>query len=184
MPLFLASAAAASLQHLAYPQQLAWKTARVRDALAGAGLASPHVLPAIGCEPPWRYRNHMRFSVDREGRAGLTARGSRRILPLTDCPIADVNINAALKAVAGEQLARPQMLVRCGEATGQMMLQPAPSAEVRERLTQHGMEVRDESMEERLLGVPFRIRPSSFFQTNTRQANRMAETGAGAHAAR
>jgi 23S rRNA (uracil1939-C5)-methyltransferase len=163
------------LQHLAYPKQLVWKTMRVREALVAAALAAPDVAPALGCEPPWGYRNHMRFSVDREGRAGLTARGSRHILPLVTCPIANASINAALEAFGGEELARPQMLARCGESTGQVMFQPAPSMEVRERLTARGEEVCDDAMEERLLGVPFRIRPSSFFQTNTRQANRMAE---------
>ncbi len=163
------------LQHLAYPTQLVWKANRVREALVAAGLAAPNVLSAIGCEPPWGYRNHMRFSVDREGRAGLTSRGSRHVLPLGACPIADASINSGLEAFAGEVLARPQMLVRCGEATGQMLLQPTPSEEVRGKLAARGVQVCDDVMEEHLLGVPFRIRPSSFFQTNTRQANRMAE---------
>ncbi len=163
------------LQHLTYPRQLAWKTERVRDALVAAGLSAPHVLPALACEPPWHYRNHMRFSVDRQGRAGLTERGSRNILPLSACPIADANINSALVAFGDEQLMRPQMLVRSAEASGQIMLQPTPSATVRERLEACDLVVRDDSMEEFLAGVAFRIRPSSFFQTNTRQANRMAE---------
>jgi 23S rRNA (uracil1939-C5)-methyltransferase len=163
------------LQHLAYPKQLEWKTARVRSALVAAGLADPPVLPALGCEPPWHYRNQMRFSVNRDGQAGLTLRGSRHVLPLAQCPIAHPHINAALEAFAGEALLRPQALVRCGDATGQVLIQPPPSDAVRRRLAAQGLEVRDDTLEERLLDVPFHIRPSSFFQTNTRQANRMAE---------
>jgi 23S rRNA (uracil1939-C5)-methyltransferase len=162
------------LQHLKYPAQVAWKTGRVREALSAAGFTAPEVAPALGCDPPWGYRNHMRFSVDRDGRAGLTARGSHRVLPLVSCPIAHPRINAALAVLAEERLSRPQALVRCGDATGQMLMQPAPSPELAERLASAGLAVREDEMEEELRGVRFRIRPSSFFQTNTQQANRLA----------
>lgn len=163
------------LQHMAYPAQLAWKTERVRAVLAAAGFAGAPVAPALGCDSPWGYRNHMRFSVNREGQAGLTARGSHRVLPLRACPIAHPRINDALNALAEEHLPQPQALIRYAEATGQMLLQPAQSEQARERLRAHGLDLRDGEMEEGLGGVLFRIRPSSFFQTNTRQANRMME---------
>ena len=162
------------LQQMAYPAQLAWKTERVRDLLRGAGFAEPPVRPAIGCEPPWGYRNHMRFSVDREGRIGLTARGTRRLIPLHECPIAQPAINTALAALAREPQRPPQALVRVGVATGQMLIQPAPLPATRDRLEAAGLVIHDETMEEDLGGARFRIRPSSFFQTNTAQANVMA----------
>lgn len=132
-------------------------------------------MPALGCESPWHYRNHMRFSVNREGRAGLTARNSHRVLPLRACPIAHPRINDALALLADETLSQPQMLIRYGEASSHLLLQPAPPPELRARLEAAGLNVRETDMEESLLGAPFRIRPSSFFQTNTQQANRMAE---------
>jgi 23S rRNA (uracil1939-C5)-methyltransferase len=162
------------VQQMSYAAQLAWKTERVRDLLRGVGFAEPPVQPAIGCEPPWGYRNHMRFSVDRDGRVGLTARGTRRLIPLTNCPIAQPRINDALAALAQTPQPRPQALVRYGVATGQMLLQPAPASETRARLEAVGLDLHDETMEEELGGVRFRIRPSSFFQTNTGQANEMA----------
>jgi 23S rRNA (uracil1939-C5)-methyltransferase len=163
------------LQHMAYPAQLAWKTERIRDLLVAAGFERPPVLPALGCAPPWRYRNHMRFSVNREGQPGLTARGTSRVLPLRECPIAHERINAALGALADSPHPRPQLLVRYAAATGQMLLQPAQTPEVRARLEGLGLDVRDESIEEGLQGHLFRIRPSSFFQTNTAQAHVMAD---------
>lgn len=175
------------LQHLAYPAQLAWKTRRVADLLAAEGFAGVEVRPAIGCEPPWHYRNHMRFSVDREGRIGLTARGSHRVIPLRACPIADPAINAALAALAQTPAPRPQVLIRHGTATGQTLIQPAPDDATAARLRAAGTDLRAESLEERLApaaergdagdageAATYRIRPSSFFQTNTRQANVMA----------
>lgn len=163
------------LQHLRYDAQLAWKAARIRDLLASAGFSDPQVLPAAGCEPPWHYRNHMRFSVNREGDAGLTARHSHRVLPLRSCPIAHPRINVALSVLRDEPLPRPQVLIRVGAATEQVLVQPAPSPSVRERLLAAGFNMRYDTFEEEVRGECFRIRPSSFFQTNTPQANLMAE---------
>jgi 23S rRNA (uracil1939-C5)-methyltransferase len=162
------------LQHMDYAAQLTWKTQRMRSLLAEAGLANAPVQDAIGCDPPWNYRNHMRFSVNREGRVGLTARGTSRVLPLTHCDIATESINDALAILARHELPRPQALVRYGVGAGQMLLQPAPSGELREELEALGVELRDQEFEEELAGQRFRIRPSSFFQTNTAQANVMA----------
>lgn len=161
------------LQHMSYPAQLAWKTTRVAAALTLVGLDAALVLPTLGCEPPWGYRNQMRFSVNREGRAGLTARHSHRVLPLTHCPIAHPRINTALAALAEETLPQPQVLLRYADATGQMLLQPAPSRETRERLAAAQVDLRESDMDEMLGSAMFRIRPSSFFQTNTRQAEHM-----------
>lgn len=163
------------LQHMDYTAQLEWKRHRVADVLHDAGFESPPVEPAIGCESPWGYRNHMRFSVNWEGRPGLTARGSHRILPLRACPLAHPQINVALAILAEGALARPQVVIRYGAATGQMLIQPRPSGDALTQLHAADLDVRDETIEEDMGGERFRIRPSSFFQTNTTQANRMAE---------
>ncbi|HEX3270516.1 MAG TPA: hypothetical protein VHR15_07690, partial [Ktedonobacterales bacterium] len=162
------------LQHMDYAAQLAWKTERMRSLLADVGFTDALVRPAIGCNPPWNYRNHMRFSVNREGRVGLTARGTSRVLPLTSCDIAAEHINDALAILARHELPRPQALVRYGVGTGQMLLQPMPSGDLRAELETLGVELCDHEFEEELAGQRFRIRPSSFFQTNTAQANVMA----------
>jgi 23S rRNA (uracil1939-C5)-methyltransferase len=162
------------LQHMDYATQLAWKRGRVVTALRDAGFAQPLVEPALGCDSPWGYRNHMRFSVNWEGQPGLTARGSHRVLPLLACPLAHPRINDALALLAEERMARPQMVLRYGVATGQMLFQPQPSDEALARLQAAGLDVQGETLEEEMGGARFRIRPSSFFQTNTAQANQMA----------
>ncbi len=162
-------------QHIDYARQLEIKREMVADLLRGeGGFAEPQVLPTLACAVPWNYRNHMRFSVNREGQVGLTERGSHRVIPLNECPIAHESINRALQVLGQTPQPRPQALVRCGAHTGQLLLQPAPAPEVREQLEAAGFAVREESMEEELAGMRFRIRPSSFFQTNTAQAEQMA----------
>nr|MBA2678023.1 class I SAM-dependent RNA methyltransferase [Ktedonobacteraceae bacterium] len=51
----------------------------------------------------------------------------------------------------------------------------APNSEIAQELLSVGLEPQAETMEEELAGHTFRIRPSSFFQTNTAQAEQMAK---------
>jgi len=139
------------------------------------GFDDPPLLDTVPCDEPWGYRNHMRFSVNRDGQPGLTARGSHRVLPLSNCPIAHKQINRALSVLSAVPNARPQVLIRCGDATNQVMIQPQPEEHIAQSLRDAGLDVRSDTMEEQLAGETFRIRPSSFFQTNTAQATKMMQ---------
>jgi len=164
------------LQHMRYEAQLAWKQAVVRQLLQEiGGFDDPPLLATVPCDDPWHYRNHMRFSVNRNGQPGLTARGTHRVLPLTSCPIADEQINRALSILSQHHNPQPQVLIRCGAATGQVLIQPHPRPDVAQQLTDAGIDLRTDTLEERVAGETFRIRPSSFFQTNTAQAEKMAQ---------
>ena len=164
------------LQHMQYEAQLEWKRDVVRQLLRDIGcFENPPLLPTVPCDVPWHYRNHMRFSVNRAGQPGLTARGTHRVLPLLTCPIAHERINSALGVLSQHVNPKPQVLVRCGAASGQMLIQPAQPEDVAQELTQKGLQLHTETMDEVLGGETFRIRPSSFFQTNTAQAEKMAQ---------
>ncbi len=164
------------LQHMQYTAQLEWKRDVVRQLLQEVGgFDNPPLLPTVPCDVPWHYRNHMRFSVNREGKPGLTARGTHRVLPLQECPIAEENINRALAILSQHENPRPQALIRCSAYSQQVMIQPVPPQEVAVQLSDADLELHTETMEETLAGATFRIRPSSFFQTNTAQAEKMAQ---------
>ncbi len=164
------------LQHMHYQAQLEWKQEVVQQLLHDiGGFEAPPVQLTVPCDIPWHYRNHMRFSVNRQGQPGLTARGSHRVLPLTDCPIAHEQINRVLQVIIQHINPQPQALIRCATASNQVLIQPVPSEQVGEQLAEIGVELHTETMEEGLAGATFRIRPSSFFQTNTSQAEKMAQ---------
>jgi 23S rRNA (uracil1939-C5)-methyltransferase len=171
------------LQHLPYAAQLAWKRDRVRAALAAHGLPAEAVRPTLGMAEPWGFRNQMRFAVNREGQPGLTAYGTHRVIPLDHCPIAVPPINATLAALSRAPNPRPQVLVRCGLHTGDILVQPAPTGAVAGALAEAGIApsrrvtgtLRTDGLRERLHGLTFAMRPSSFFQTNTAQAEVMAD---------
>ncbi len=163
------------LQHMQYAAQLEWKRSIVRQLLRDTGgFDDPPLLETVPCDDPWHYRNHMRFSVNRGGQLGLTARGTHRVLPLTSCPIAHEQINRVMSMLSQVSNTRPQVLIRCGAASGHVLMQPYPAPEIVEQLSSAGLAIYSETMEEVLAGETFRIRPSSFFQTNTAQAEKMA----------
>jgi 23S rRNA (uracil1939-C5)-methyltransferase len=164
------------LQHMHYPAQLEWKREVVWQLLHNiGGFENPPLQATEQCEIPWHYRNHMRFSVNRQGQPGLTARGSHQVLPLTECTIAHERINRILKVLSQHINPQPQALIRCATASNQVLIQPAPGEQVAQELAETELELHIETMEEVLAGATFRIRPNSFFQTNTAQAEKMAQ---------
>ena len=163
------------LQHIPYAAQLTWKQHRVAEALAAASLPTTSLLPTLGMDAPWEFRNQMRFAINREGAPGLTAYGTHRVIPLADCPIAHQSINATLAVLSTVSNPRPQVLIRCGAHTGELLVQPAPTGDVAAALTAAQITTRTDGLREELGGLTFAMRPSSFFQTNTAQAEVMAE---------
>lgn len=164
------------LQHMQYQAQLEWKRSVVQQLLRDSGgFPEPPLLETVPCDVPWHYRNQMRFSVNRSGQPGLTVRGTHRVLPLTECPIAHEQINRVLAVLSQHNNAQPQVLLRSSVASNQMLIQPQQTPEIAQQLAEVGLDLHADTMEEQLGGETFRIRPSSFFQTNTIQAEKMVQ---------
>jgi 23S rRNA (uracil1939-C5)-methyltransferase len=161
------------LQHIAYPEQLRLKTEIVRDQLRRIGhFEDAPLQPMIGMDNPWGYRNHLRFTVRRDGDVGFMQHGTHRFLRIDDCKIAHSRVNKVLRDVQGATMQTTALSVRMGEATGDVLIQPKlrwrPN---RSRRVPSGQP----SYTEALHGTRFRISSPAFFQVNTRQAERMAD---------
>jgi len=154
------------LQHASYDEQLRLKTEIVREQMRRiARLPDVPVLPALGSPDPWNYRNHARFSVDREGFLGFVMRGRKRVLRVEHCEIMHPWIVATLQTLQGGRLPQlHQVAMRVGVNTGETLIQPEISAYAPE--VPSGQRVYEES----LCGERFRVSGSSFFQVNTPQA--------------
>lgn len=80
-----------SLQHLDYAVQLASKQELVRESIKKyTRLDNPVVLPTIGMDNPWEYRNKAQFQVGRQDgklMAGLYKPGTHELINLENCPI-------------------------------------------------------------------------------------------------
>ncbi|MFC4077634.1 23S rRNA (uracil(1939)-C(5))-methyltransferase RlmD [Salinithrix halophila] len=128
------------LQHLAYPAQLDRKRRQVEDAFKRlGGLDHVRVLPVLGMEEPWYYRNKAQvpFGRGREGTvAGFYAAGSHQIVEFDQCMIQQLPNDRTIqrvKKLAIELDIPPydekshrgvlrHVLVRTGTNTGEVMV--------------------------------------------------------------
>lgn len=77
------------LQHVEYGAQVESKQAVLEETLARIGKVP---VDQLRVDPPWRsapyrYRTRVRFAVDGAGSAGFRAKRSRRVVPISECPI-------------------------------------------------------------------------------------------------
>ena len=164
------------LQHAAYPEQLRLKTEIVAEQLRRIGRFEADevvalVRPMIGMDDPWGYRNHLRFTVRRDGDVGYMLRGTHRFLRVDYCEIAHPRVNEVLRRVQGNTIVAHQLAVRIGENTGDAMIQPKIDWRPGHRAAH--VESGQKTYRESLNGVQYQISGPAFFQVNTRQAERL-----------
>lgn len=158
-------------QHVAYNQQLEFKTALVADQLRRiGGFDSPPLRPTLDCEPPWGYRNHARFTVRRNGEVGFVNKNDRHFVRIDECLIMDPGVNNLLGHLQEKCGETSQLSIRYGVNTGKWLIQPTLQASTID------IAVGQKWYEERLLGNTFRISSPSFFQVNARQAKVLVST--------
>ncbi len=100
---FYKSCGGCQLQHLSYEGQLAVKRQQVKDALERIGhIEGCEVLPVIGMENPWHYRNKMQFPAARtEGKIqiGCYAALTHNVIDIEDCIIQKQANNKIMQVV-------------------------------------------------------------------------------------
>jgi 23S rRNA (uracil1939-C5)-methyltransferase len=135
-----------TLQHIAYPEQLRLKTALVDRLVRAAVPAAPAALPTVpstSIADPWGYRHKVHFVFDvasalpgrrsapheggrrKELVMGHYMRGSRRVLPVRECPVHDPRGNALAfqfrDALANVAESVKGIAIRVGAHTPEMM---------------------------------------------------------------
>ncbi len=129
------------IQALSYEKQLKFKEEKVRSQLIRiGGFSNPPLLPVVGMEKPFRYRNKAQFPIgrDREGRlvTGFYASRTHAIISNTDCLLGVPENQRILEMIldfmekegiapydetTGTGLVR-HVLIRKGFATGELMV--------------------------------------------------------------
>ena len=158
-------------QHVEYQYQLHIKRQMVVEALDSvSGFTDTLVLSTLSSPEQYGYRNHARFTVGRrKGELGFVNRESRRFIVVQECLLMHPWINEALAQLQGKCAETSQLSIRYGVNTNDFLIQPAMKSP--EVPLQSGRKYYAES----LSGQVYRIAAASFFQVNTRQAERMVE---------
>jgi 23S rRNA (uracil1939-C5)-methyltransferase len=157
-------------QHITYEKQLELKRHVVKEQLRRIGkFAEQPVSEVVAADDPWHYRNHIRMSAGRHGDIGFVRRGTHRFLPVEHCLIAHPAINDVVGKLQGKGAGLHQVEIRTGANTGDLMV--IPDMRDREPSMPEGRKVYTDA----LLGHVFQISAPSFFQSNTAQAEKLAE---------
>ncbi|VTS12840.1 23S rRNA (uracil(1939)-C(5))-methyltransferase RlmD [Streptococcus pseudoporcinus] len=130
----------ADFGHLAYEEQLLFKAKQVKDNLyKTAGIKAVELLPTIGMEQPYAYRNKAQIPVRRVNgqlETGFFRKNSHDLLPISDFYIQDKEIDKLILFVrnllrrfqvspyneADQSGLIKNLVVRRGHYSGQMML--------------------------------------------------------------
>ncbi|UCC76750.1 MAG: class I SAM-dependent RNA methyltransferase, partial [Anaerolineales bacterium] len=175
-------------QHLSYDSQLEYKRSIVHAQLQRiAGIRNPVVQPTLGMSDPWGYRNHVQFAVTRDGNLGFMAASSHNVVPIDRCLVMHPLLQEAFDSLDIELPDLRRLSLRAGINTGDQMVifelgsdQP-PELELDVSIScvlllSDGASIAlvgSPYLHERALGRSYRISPSSFFQVNTGQAEKL-----------
>jgi tRNA/tmRNA/rRNA uracil-C5-methylase (TrmA/RlmC/RlmD family) len=151
-------------QHASLPAQRAFKAEVISEQLRRiAGIdREVTVEPVPGDDEGLGWRTRMRFSVDRDGRAGLLAHRSHEVIAVGDCPIAHPLIQ--VPEVTGQRWAADSVEVAAAPATGERAVIATPPGTAAGPLHQ------------RAAGRTWRVSPAAFWQVHPGLAD--ALTGA------
>ena len=157
-------------QHMTYERQLALKQHVVKEQLRRIGKFEVQpVSQTVPAEDPWHYRNHVRLSAGRHGDIGFVRRGTHRFLPIEHCLIAHPAINEVIEKLQGKAAGLHQVEVRVGANTGDMLI----VQDMRDR--EPSLPPPQKTYTDALLERRFQVSGPSFFQSNTRQAEKLIE---------
>jgi len=126
-------------QHIAYPEQLRFKTELVDRLVRASVPDAPATLPTLAAtalDQPWGYRQKVHFVFGNRGSTltmGHFVRGSRRVIPVVECPVHDERGNAfafcardtfaaaGLRAAGDERGTLRSLAIRVGHRTRELM---------------------------------------------------------------
>ncbi|MCH7842863.1 MAG: 23S rRNA (uracil(1939)-C(5))-methyltransferase RlmD [Chloroflexi bacterium] len=152
-------------QHLSYDAQLKTKREKVTDALRRVGgLEDPPVSEVIPSPDQYGYRNHARFTINREGALGFVNRETRQFLRIEKCLLMHDGVNTLLEGLQDRCGETTQLSIRAGKYSGDYLIQPYlvhPDIKV-----PTGQKRYTESVD----GRNFDVSSPSFFQVNVDQA--------------
>jgi 23S rRNA (uracil1939-C5)-methyltransferase len=176
-------------QNLPYEKQLQAKTEILRDQLQRIGkIENPPVMPMVASPLEWNYRNHVQFHLTAEGKVGFINAKGNSTLPIEECHLPEIGINAfwpdlqfesnkdvdrvSLRAGSNEEI----MVVIESESPETPELEIEADVSVVHLFDEHAVVIAgQDNLIFNISGKDFRVSAASFFQVNTKMAEKMVE---------
>ena len=157
-------------QHLSYDAQLKTKHEKVTDALQRVGeLADPPVSEVRPSPDQLGYRNHARFTINRDGALGFINREKRQFVRIDKCLLMHQGVNDLLEELQDHCGETTQLSIRAGKYSGDFLIQPyLVHPEI-------GVLTGQKRYTESVAGQDFLVSSPSFFQVNVEQAAAAAD---------
>ena len=161
-------------QHAAPDAQLHWKADVVVDALRRTAKLPGADVRVGGSVDPWRYRTSMRLAVTPDGRIGLRAGASHRVVALGSCMVAHPALAALLPAV--RVVGAEEISLRVSVATGEATAWSTSSGARIDGLPAHVAIGPESVLHEDVAGSRLRVTAASFFQSGPAAADLLVAT--------
>jgi 23S rRNA (uracil1939-C5)-methyltransferase len=176
-------------QNLSYASQLHAKTEILRDQLQRIGkIENPPVKQIVASPLEWNYRNHVQFHLTAEGKVGFINAKGNSTLPIEECHLPEVGINTfwpdlqfesnkdvervSLRAGRDEEL----MVVLESEDPETPEIEIEADVSVVHLFDEHAVVLAgQDNLIFNISGKDFRVSAASFFQVNTKMAEKMVE---------
>ena len=112
-------------QHLSYEAQLRIKRNKVTDALQRVGhFADPNVTEVNPSPDQYGYRNHARFTINKQGSLGFVNRETRQFVRIEKCMLMHHGVNTLLEDLQDNCGETTQLSIRASKYSGDFLIQP------------------------------------------------------------
>ncbi|MCZ2127697.1 MAG: class I SAM-dependent RNA methyltransferase [Anaerolineales bacterium] len=176
-------------QHLPYETQLLVKADIVRDQLRRIGkVENPPVQPTVASPSEWNYRNHIQFHLTDDGKLGFFRADGDGVLPIEECHLPEASIDNFWRDLQFEsRINLERVSLRCGADDDLTLVLESKSPETPELEIEADVSVvhlyenhpviiagQDHTFV-KIFGKEFKVSADSFFQVNTKMAEKMVE---------
>ncbi len=175
-------------QQLSYADQLKAKEEILRDQLRRIGeIENPPILPIVASPLEWNYRNHVQFHLTRAGRLGFVNAAGAEVIAIEECHLPEESIGALWRDLQFESDEDAQRVSLRAGADDALIVLEAQSPDLPELEIETDASVvhlceghavtlagRD-YLTMNVLGKEFKVSAASFFQVNTKTAEKMIE---------
>ena len=176
-------------QNLSYENQLLAKTEILRDQFQRIGkIENPPIKPVVPSPREWNYRNHIQFHLTAEGKLGFVNSKGNSVFPIEECHLPETGIDSFWRELQFESNKEVERVsLRAGHNEELMVVLESENFETPELEIEADVSVvhlfdehpvviagRDHFVVS-VLEKDFRVSAASFFQVNTKMAEKMVE---------